>query len=80
MFAPPQGLMRSAHHARDRSLISHNLSDVAAARMNRDSRGEVRDLRTRFICRRLGREFLAPTQRSVFRSPNSVAFWEHIFL
>ena len=45
-----QGLMRSAHHARDRSLISHNLSDVAA-RTNRDSRGGAKGLRTRFICR-----------------------------
>ena len=46
----PQRGMECTHRARDRPLISHNSSDVAA-RTGRGSRGRMRDLGSCFIHR-----------------------------
>ena len=46
----PQRGMESTHRARDRPLISHNSSDIAA-RTGRGSRGRMRDLGSCFIHR-----------------------------
>jgi hypothetical protein len=48
---PPWRGMESTHRARDRPLISHNSSDVAARAGVQRSRGRMKDLGSRFIRR-----------------------------